>query len=91
MDLGPDLDHMELSALSFIEVVHEFGYQCELLERGGEDGVFAEIYLVLVYLEAFTGLEECEGAAGASFLLGLFLHLDYNLMFKSNPMMEGER
>lgn len=77
---------MELSALSFVEVVHEFSDECELFEGGGEDGILAEVYLVLVDLEAFTGLEESEGALGTAFLLGLFLHSDYNLMFKSITM-----
>jgi hypothetical protein len=75
---------MELPTLSFVEVVHEFCDEGELFEGGGEDGVLAEVYLVLVDLEAFAGLEEGEGAPGTTFLLGLFLHAaDYNLMFKS--------
>lgn len=58
MHLGLDLDHMELSSLSLIEVIHQLSDEGELLERRCEDGVLAEVYLVFVDLQALMGLEE---------------------------------
>jgi len=61
-NLGPYLDHMELPSLCLFEIVHKLGDERELLERGGEDGVLAEIYLAFVDLEALARLEHCESA-----------------------------
>lgn len=69
MNFGLDLDHMELASLSLIEVVHEFCDEGELFEGGGEDGVLAEVYLVLVYLKTLTCLEQCEGASISALFL----------------------
>ena len=73
VSFGFDLEKMEFSLLVFAEVVHQFCDERELLERGCEDGVFTEVNLVFIKLQALWRVNQDEAFLKV-LLFALFFH-----------------